>query len=491
MKKFTAFLLLALLVIVPCFAACNNGDTDDNTSKTVSEVSEEAGFPLEKQNFGGTTVTVLTIAEDRHKYGEMQFAPDDELTGSVINDVVAERNNYIEENYGIKIEIIAEAYPNEKIDDMLSTGLDTYDIVVGDVSKMVPKITSGAFYKLDDLLVLENEWWDQRSIEFLSASGDTYVVAGDTLIGDDMYTYLILFNKELYEDSGLTAKYGTMYDMVDNYEWTYDRLYTIAKEVSLPDADGKWTNVNCTYGFLGDAYGSTMMVAGAGVSTVELTDEGFNLTVGSQKSIDVFHKVQELMSDTTASVYVEQLPESWAGTSTMFKNGRGLYYLTTASAIITLKTAEDEEETVNFGVVPIPMYTEDQERYYAGINAYQSEVIAIPATNKKNLDATVYALEALAYYSHSPSAGKSLKEAYYETTLKLQAVETDDDARMLDLIFANRIYDLGGIYNWGGLIGVYSHCLRNNTGLASYWESIQSAVESDMEATLDAYADMK
>ena len=489
MKKITAILLLTLLVIVPCFTACN--EPADDTSKNVSEVSEVLGFPLEKHDFGGTTVTVLTVASSRHTYGEMQFVPSEDPTGSVINDVVAERNNYIEETYGIKIEVIAEAYPNEKLDDMLSTGLDTYDVVVGDVSKMIPKITEGAFHKLDDLLILENEWWDQSAIEFLSAAGDTYVVAGDTLIGDDMYTYLVLFNKDMYEDNGLIDQYGTMYDMVDNREWTYDRLYTIAKAVSMPDADGKWSNVNCTYGFLGDAYGSTKMVAGSGVSTVELTEDGFNLTVGSQKSIDVFQKVQELMSDTTASVYVEQLAESWAGTSSIFKNGRGLYYLTTASGIISLKNAEDGEETVNFGVVPIPMYSEDQERYYAGINAYQSEVIAIPSTNKANLDATVYALEALAYYSHTPSTGKSLKEAYYETTLKLQAVETDDDARMLDLIFANRIYDLGGIYNWGGLIGVYSHCLRSNTGLASYWESIQGAVENDMEATLDAYADMK
>ncbi|MBR6777157.1 MAG: hypothetical protein IKM27_05375 [Clostridia bacterium] len=137
------------------------------------------------------------------------------------------------------------------------------------------------------------------------------------------------------------------------------------------------------------------------------------------------------------------------------------------------------------------MFNEEQGKYYSGINAYQSEVLAIPSTNKENLDATVYALEALAYYSHSPSAGKSLREAYYETSLKLQAVDSDDDARMLDIVFENRLYDLGGIYNWGGLIGLYSHCLRNNAGLASYWESIQSAAESDMEATLDAYADMK
>lgn len=488
MKKFTALLLLALLVVLPCFVACNT--TENETSNNVSEV-EGTQFPLEKKNFGGQTVTILGIEKGRHTYGELQFVPNDEQSGNVINDVVAERNNYIEQVYGLKIKLDTRDYPNKSIDDMLASGTATFDVVVGDVFNMVPKITEGAFHQLDDLLALENEWWDQSSIKFMSAAGDTYVVASDLLIGDDMYTYVVLFNKDMYEDTGMAAKYGTMYDMVDNYEWTYDRLYSIAKEVSQPDADGRWTNVNCTYGLLGDAYGSTMMVAGAGLSTVELTDDGFNLTVGTQKSYDVFGKVQQMMGDPTACCYVEQITESWAGISSIFKNNRGLFYLTVANGIITLRASATEEDAVNFGVVPVPMYTEDQGQYFSGINAYQSEVIAIPSVNRENLEATCYALEALAYYSHSPSTGKSLREAYYETSLKLQAVESDDDARMLDIIFSNRIYDLGGIYNWGNLIGVYSHCLRNNVGLASYWESIQGTVETAMDETLQAYEDMK
>ena len=150
MKKITAFLLLALLVIVPCFAACN--DPADDTGKNNSEVSEEAGFPLEYQKFDNATVTILAVATSRHTYGEMQFVPSDETDGNVINDVVAERNNYIEQQYGITIELVSESYPNEKIDDMLATGLDTYDVIVGDVFNMMPKVTSGAFHKLNDLL---------------------------------------------------------------------------------------------------------------------------------------------------------------------------------------------------------------------------------------------------------------------------------------------------------------------------------------------------
>ena len=62
------------------------------------------------------------------------------------------------------------------------------------------------------------------------------------------------------------------------------------------------------------------------------------------------------------------------------------------------------------------------------------------------------------YYSDS------VTDAYYEKTLKLQAVEEDADAEMLDLIFNNRLYDLGAIYNWGGnLIGIYSSVMRSGS----------------------------
>ena len=105
--------------------------------------------------------------------------------------------------------------------------------------------------------------------------------------------------------------------------------------------------------------------------------------------------------------------------------------------------ASEADQIISFGVLPVPKLDEEQANYFNGINSYQSSVIGIPSSNVENQEATAYLIELLGYYSDS------VTDAYYEKTLKLQAVEEDADAEMLDLIFNNRLYDLGAIYNWG------------------------------------------
>ena len=115
--------------------------------------------------------------------------------------------------------------------------------------------------------------------------------------------------------------------------------------------------------------------------------------------------------------------------------------------------------------------------------------MAIPVSNRDLLEETAYAMELLGYYSMMESQfGKdSVTAAFYETSLKMQSVDTDDDSRMLDLITSNRIYDLGGAFNWGGnLIGLYSSNLyRGSNTLASTWDANLSGIKIALEATIE------
>ena len=150
MKKKLIALLLALMVAVPAIASCNGGDTSDAVSSDQSGTAD-AEFPLEYRNFEGQTVVFLTVADSRHPYGVNQLVAIDEKTGSVINDAVAERNNYIEENYGIKIETATADYPGNEVANFIAGGVETYDVIVDSVYTTVPRITENHYYCLDDL----------------------------------------------------------------------------------------------------------------------------------------------------------------------------------------------------------------------------------------------------------------------------------------------------------------------------------------------------
>lgn len=488
-KKFILCLLALLLIASPLLAACNgNGSTNEKSTSTTSSQKDE--FPLEPKKFD-TTIKILCVSSSRHRYGEVQFVADEEKTGNVINDAVAKRNDYIEEKYGIKIEIAPVQYPGDEIKLSIQSGTDEYQLVNDAVYKMLPNATENYYWSLEKYLKLNSPWWDQNAIENLTVTDKTYFVAGDALITDDDNTYLILYNKEMYaNNSDLGGKYGDIYKLVRDGKWTYDVMSEMAKMVSQPDANGEWGTEGGIYGLLGDNYGSGILVSGSGAMSAEKTKDGtFKLTVDSERSVNAFAKVFDLMSDKTRTLRVEQFGDSgWGKVSNMFINKQGLFYMTSAAAISTIKNST-AENVVDYGVLPIPKYDADQDKYYNGINIYQSTVLAVPTTNIEKFDATVYLLEALGYYSKNFFGKESVTHAYYETTLKLQSVNSDEDAEMLDLVFNNRLYDIGAIYNWGGtLLDVYSRTLRSGSNtLVSYVDTIKDAVQADMEKTIEAY----
>ncbi|HAN20699.1 MAG TPA: hypothetical protein DCP51_03340 [Clostridiales bacterium] len=496
-KKSIIFLLAVLLFLVSFLVSCDGNPSNKNTVSDSSNLinSGDAGFPYD-DNFDGQTIRIFCVNTARHVYGELQFVPNEEATTSSVSEAVKIRNDYIEEHYGLNIEVTSAAYPSEEVKELITAGACDYDIVVDSVDKMVTSVTDNYYWSLDNIIDLDNPWWDQSSINSLTLNDKHYFVAGDALITDDDNIYLTLFNKKIYnENSELQNKYGNIYDLVRDGKFTYDVFLEMSKLVSHTDQNGQW-GFYATYGNLSHSYGSTIMVNGAGVALAEKMDDGsVKLNPGTENAVNVFDKVYEIMSDKTVTQRAELIIGQGSATSkygftelqAMFEAGRGLFYNTTSSSITRLKNSPAILD-FQFGVLPIPKFNEEQDKYYCSVNRYQSSVIGIPTTNIDNKEATAFLLEALGYFSDD------VTEAYFETTLKLQAIEDDEDAKMLDLIYNNRFYDIGAIYNWGSsvnpsLVGLYSSVIGDDSTntLTSKWESIKDAVETDMLNTIDEY----
>ena len=89
----------------------------------------------------------------------------------------------------------------------------------------------------------------------------------------------------------------------------------------------------------------------------------------------------------------------------------------------------------DFGILPYPKYSAAQENYYSRIEA--CDLTCVPVTNS-DLEKTSVILEAMACVS----AEKVIPE-YYEVALKSKYSRDSESAYMLDLIFNNRVFDLG------------------------------------------------
>ena len=47
-----------------------------------------------------------------------------------------------------------------------------------------------------------------------------------------------------------------------------------------------------------------------------------------------------------------------------------------------------------------------------------------------------------------------LTPAYYDVAITTKSARDTESVAMLDIIFANRVFDLGQIYNWGDMQGL-------------------------------------
>ena len=93
-------------------------------------------------------------------------------------------------------------------------------------------------------------------------------------------------------------------------------------------------------------------------------------------------------------------------------------------------------------------------------------------------------LEALA-----SSSATTVETAYYDIVLKKQAARDEDSSAMLDIIFANRVFDLGDTI-WCDLLrdGVFETMFMNgDRNLASKLESITPPLSSKIEQSVQNY----
>lgn len=499
-------LILAVLMCTGILAACTDGNvtvSDPAASNTVSDtVSKEEGFsygpvdygtfPYENESYDGSAaIRILCVEGERHKYGVQQFTYLEELEGNTINGAVQNRNNYLEEKYGITFDVTTAKFPGDEIKNLIAGNTDAYDLICESVDRLVVGIPENYYWSLNDYVNISHPWWDQRAINALSLGEKYYLLAGDALITDDDNTYLTLYNKDMYNKNATLTEKGDIYQIVRDGEFTIDLYYEMCRAVSSPDTNGQW-GFNATYGNLSHAYGATVMVNGCNIATATKdASNTLNITLDDEASINAFNKVYELMSDSTNTQRAELIagqsstnPSQYgfAELEEMFVNQRGLFYNTTSSSVSILKSANVEFE---FGVLPIPKLNKEQDYYCNTVNVYQSSALAIPSSvPAERIPQIAFALQAMGFYN------ADVIRAYYQTTLQLQAVQSDDDAEMLDIVYNNRFYDIGAIYNWGGkLLGFYGSIIgnANSNTIVSAWQGIESQVQTAMEQAVEAY----
>ncbi len=447
--KYLSFVLILSTVIsfgVSC-AKPAPADTDGITDGTGGEQTDDMTID---------TSRLLEVPEVNYDGYEFSF-----FTGSCVptcphlftvdNDAdeidraIEKRNALIEDEYGIVItehrEVLDDAHGNgaafRAVQKAWNSNDVIYDAVVGSPYDCCSLSQGGMLANLRDYgyIKLEKAWWDQPANEAFTVYGKTFITTGDINYIDDNYTYAIAFNKDMAK----AFKLEDLYALVREGKWTYDKLYEMSKKVTALD-NTEGYSAGDIYGFLGYNDTAWMSFSSIGATVAKVNEEGeIALTLNSERNFDLIRDWTEFGRTESFVNWQMESAANKAGWKKIFSDRQALFFGATVDAIYKLRDTELE-----YGYIPWPMYDEDQDGYHSGMSPNHISLFCIPDVgDEEHVERNSVLIEAI-------SAGSDIViEGFYVKNLEGKSVRDEESYETLDIIFADKVFDLGFYYGVG------------------------------------------
>lgn len=481
MKKLLKLSIVCLLVLCMLFpTACkkNEEDAAETSGDAVATVSTDRELKFEPADFQAD-MSIYYI--DWGLYRDFFFAEDME---TVMNTAIYQRTMMVKDYLGVNVigykgSAGGLSYAAEIANQVLS-GTDTHQTVLTHCYQgLTSLITEGYltdFYSLEDIS-LDADYWNSDLMKRIEVHGSAYLGSSDYMIHDPN---VIFFNKEIYSQYKLIEN---PYELVDNGEWTLDKLFQMAAQID-DNIEGD-TSVENVYGIVGKADWQVVAFADAAECRWLVDNGGYmelNMGPSNKRYADVFEMIDEASDAPWFGLYGKSSEKELTVDSckTLFS------YESLQQAY---KYKADNSETV-FGILPYPKYDTDQEKYYS---MEWSGFMAVPIT-VENTEMVGKTLEALAFYSADTTV-----VAYYEQLLGARLADAPDDAKMLEIVFDGVISN--PVFNFShtsgevsanenlvyGLTRLLEAKVNNTTepSLSSLWSTYGKAAQTQLDKYLN------
>ncbi len=494
-KRFVSLLLVIVMLATGLVACADKPDDkkgNDNPGGDETGSSYENGPDLPDQKWD-RDFNVLGKGKTMPHWQSRDLTAD-ELGSDPISNAVYYRNSAIQERYGITVkEFEVSDYYDQAKEALLACqmGAEDYDMFCLKPEAVISTlINNGYLMDLKDMryMDLSAPWYDQNSIEQLSLAHHVYLVTGSMLIMDDDATAGIFFNKKTQKED---TRIPDLYKLVDDGEWTIDKMTEIAGYAALDDnGDDVLTVGPDRWGLLSERSVTLALVAGGDLRIIDKDkkDDLPYIAATSENYLNMLEKVLEISNNFNVTMFAEAVAGQVAGDvwinglDVAFNTNKALFY----AAWLNRATVFRDMET-DFGILPYPKYSEDQKDYCSFVSLYCANSISVPNTTT-NPDFISFAIEALS--AESLLGKNSLTEAYYEKTLGSKNIRDPESKRMLDKIFANTLFDLGYMFNWGNVCSSIMDLSGVSGGDASSFSrkmnALQKSINSAMNKTIEA-----
>ncbi len=459
-------LLLAGLMLTGSLVACgeSNENTEDSKQTTAGDTAEDetedpataALKAIGDVDFGGEEFGILYAGGFKQEITSEEEEAGDNKKDLVISEAVHERNTTLEDHCKLELTFVTKESPADAARTEASAPTGEFYLIDTSLRDTATTLAVGGYLSnwVDMGVNLEGEWWDSGTADFRLNDG-VYFMSGSNNFLDDSFTYALIFNKAMqktYEN-----QVPNPYDTVREKKWTLAHFYEIIQGVSKESSgNGQWDELD-TYGFAVTwEFGNTFFI-GSDLRYVindDTVDEPELFLTGGkmEKALKVLDLSCSIFWDNNASYAIPGGEE--AKGLAAFKENRAMFY----SEIVNYLGTLNSEMEGDYGVLPIPKYDEAQEFYRTWTHdsgSTFSVTSAVPATIKDTVGDIV---ETYALLSH-----QIVKPAYYDTVLTSRDLRDPDSAEMMDLLFANRVYDMGFYFGQLNFYECFKSCVNANS----------------------------
>jgi len=474
MKKHITLLLVAAMLL-SAFTAC--GQTAEQETAAVQEtaaaetVETETELTAELPDvfYDGYTYTILTMKD----YSARYHLTAEEMSGEPLNDATYDRNAKIQERLGVEIATHENDGVAAVLRNAVSAGDTTFDMVLPHPNAnagLTAMVSGGLLFNLYELPVADwdKPWWNQSALEALSIGDTAFLTVGDYAVTCQGVGALV-FNKDLQADLGITED---LYDMVWEGTWTADSMYSMM-EIGTSDlnGDGKMDGTDC-WGLLNNGFSHSWQFA-MGQKFTEKDADGFPRVV---MNTDRMYSIVETCYNMLTAGFCYSSSYSYASFADsefrkIMMEGRALFSALDIGGLY----AQLRDIEFDFGILPYPKLDEEQEDYMTFCGAGISGV----PVNLTDAERTGTVMEAMAYYSYEYQV-----PAFFDIVLENKAVRDEESYDMITLLHQTKTFDFG--FNLDPSDKVFNMLLtvvetRKSTDFASYYASVESAIEKKFE----------
>lgn len=439
MKKLFC-LLLSLAMLIP-LSACAEPDEPVAATETGTETAAPVESETENRDFVCDLPASLRFdGETAHIIHLEKIDVRDELVAeklglSQLSDAVYERNRVTEEALGITLDMIAEqSAVHDAVARDITAGLREYDIAVNCTYMSVIPAVNGQYVNLTPLenINLSKHYWTQgyNDVATFTTEGKQFLASGSIAISMYRLMFFTLYNKQLFADKHLTDPYET----VMNGGWTLDYQNSLIQDC-YADANGNGKrDEDDSYGFVSGTWISVdPYVVAADIHLITKDPETADLMYNKDAAArlpDLGDKVRALYNNDAAYVCEGMARDDVNKNDIIgvFTRGRSLM-----STVVFWHLEHNIADLagMNYGIAPIPKFSEAQSAYYSYVQDQVSSFgisAAISDTDRQELLAAV--LETMCMHSH-----RIIRPAYYDTALSYRYLQDPDSKVVLDLMF--------------------------------------------------------